>query len=90
MLDLIAYSLVAVMGVCWLVIMASAYELVTKHRPEDRSLGHYFQGKAWVGAHAFAPSGASVRRRMHLAVATFFLIAFGLAGVAMLTVVGAG
>lgn len=90
MLDLIAYSLVAVMAVAWLVIMASAYELVTKHRPEDRSLGDYFEGKAWVGADAFAPSGASVRRRLHMAVAAFFLIAFGLAGVAMLTVVGAG
>ena len=75
MLDLIAYSLVAVMGVAWLVIMASAYELVTKHRPEDRSVGDYFEGKAWVGSDAFAPSGASVRRRMHMALAAFFLIA---------------
>jgi hypothetical protein len=80
-MDLLSNLLLVVLALAWLVAVASAIELVVKHRPDGRAVSDYVSGQAWFGADAFAASGAATRRRMHAALAVFFLIAFTVAAV---------
>jgi len=82
-MDILSVVLFIVLTIAWLVAVASAIELVTRHRPEGRTVSDYFSGPAWFGPDAFAPSGAAARKRMHLALIVFFLIAFTTAAVAI-------